>query len=143
MQPEVLREARDWLIRAERDLLAAAGALQGAIVLSEMAAYHAQQAMEKALKAFLTAHNQPFPKTHDLERLVHWCENVLPAFSQFVAPAQTLNPYASQFRYPGGPLEPSRKEAEEALRMAGDVVRFVQQAIFGGRESERSFEDPG
>jgi hypothetical protein len=39
MQPEALREARDWLTRAERDLLAAAGALQGAIVLSEMADY--------------------------------------------------------------------------------------------------------
>jgi HEPN domain-containing protein len=136
MQPEVLREARDWLTRAERDLLAAAGVLQGAIVLSEMAAYHAQQAMEKALKAFLTAHNRPFPKTHDLERLVRWCENVLPAFTQFVATAQTLNPYASQFRYPGGPLEPSRKEAEEALRMADAVLRFVRQEIVGEEQSE-------
>ncbi len=99
--------------------------------------------MEKALKAFLTAHNRPFPKTHDLERLVRWCGNVLPAFTQFVATAQTPNPYASQFRYPGGPLEPSRKEAEEALHIASDVVRFVRQATFGDTESERSSEDPG
>lgn len=129
MRPEALREAMDWLIRAERDLLAAEGALQGATVLSEMVAYHAQQATEKALKAFLTAHDLPFSKTHDLERLVQWCENVLPVFGQFTASALTLNPYATQFRYPGGPLEPEQSEAQEALRMASDIVHFVQQEI--------------
>jgi HEPN domain-containing protein len=76
MQPESLEEARDWLRRAQRDLLGAGRALSGEPILADLAAFHAQQAKEKALKAFLAAHDQPFPKTHNLERLVGFCQRI-------------------------------------------------------------------
>src|SRR5215471_16514535 len=59
MQPESLEEARDWLTRAQRDFLGAGRALSGEPILADLAVFHAQQAMEKALKAFLAAHDQP------------------------------------------------------------------------------------
>ena len=61
MQPSAIREAREWLERADLDLRLAERALQVPPPLAGGAAYHAQQAAEKALKAFLAAHNQAFP----------------------------------------------------------------------------------
>jgi HEPN domain-containing protein len=128
-RPEALREAREWLTRAERDLEAAAMALRGPRILPEIAAYHAQQAAEKAVKAFLVAHDQPFPPTHNVERLVQLCQAIAPEFARLAASARTLTPYATQFRYPGGPLEPPLVDAQEAERLATDVLRFIGRRL--------------
>lgn len=132
MQPESRRLAREWLLRADRDLLIAERGLRDPIPLGEATAYHAQQAAEKALKGFLVAHDLAFPLTHALVPLVRACRDVTPEFAQFLAAAQILTPYAVRFRYPEGPLEPSLDEAEEALGMAEEMVHFVRQQIFGG-----------
>jgi HEPN domain-containing protein len=122
-----LREAREWLARAERDLQAAQNELHATVPLPEMSAYHAQQAAEKAMRAFLTAHSVPFPYTHDLVQLQARCEAIQSSFASFLAAAQTLNPYATLFRYPGGPLAPPPQEAEQALDLADGIVQFVRQ----------------
>lgn len=132
MQPQpldsgTLREAGEWLIRAQRDLQAARNELSVQPPLAEMTAYHAQQAAEKAFKSFLTASSTPFPHTHDLVRLQEQCEGIEPEFSGFLGSAQTLNPYATQFRYPGGQLAPSITEAQRAIELASGIVAFVQQ----------------
>jgi HEPN domain-containing protein len=79
MRPEAFAEAQDWLLRAQRELLAVERALSGEPVLGDQAAFHSQQAAEKALKAFLTAHDYSFAKTHNLERLVRLCKSIDPA----------------------------------------------------------------
>jgi HEPN domain-containing protein len=124
-----LQEAREWLDRAERDLQAAKNELEADSALPEMTAYHSQQAGEKALKAFLTAHAISFPFTHDLVPLVGLCESVDISFREHMTAAQKLSPYATQFRYPGGPLSPSKEEAEEAVRLAEAIVRLVRSRL--------------
>jgi HEPN domain-containing protein len=132
MQPESLEEARDWLNRAERDLRIAAANLSGPEIFPDAAAFFAQQSAEKILKAFLAAHEYPFPKTHDLERLVHWCESMDAEFGRLSTTARILSPYAARFRYPGGPLEPPITEAQEAVRLADEMVQFVRGRLFPG-----------
>lgn len=129
MQPEALDEARDWLERAHRDLEAGSRVMAGSNPLPDVAVYHAQQAAEKALKGFLAAHDQPFPKTHDLEPLVLACGETDPKYSQFALAARTLTPYATQYRYPGGPLEPALEEAETALELALSIVQTVEEDL--------------
>lgn len=129
MRPEAIEEAQDWLTRAERDLLVAERSLQGPMVLADAAAYHAQQAAEKALKGFLAAHEQPFPKTHDLLLLVTQCQNIDQDFTHFLSTARTLTPYAVRFRYPGGPLEPEASAAQEAFQLASELVQFVRMRM--------------
>lgn len=131
MRPEALAEAKDWLTRSRRDLEGGRRVFDDDEPLADIAVYHAQQAAEKALKAFLAAHDQVFPKTHDLEPLVLSCQLVDPAFGQFVLAARTLTPYATQYRYPGGPLEPEPEDAHEALDLAAWIVEFVEQQIAG------------
>lgn len=132
MQPPsaaTLQEAREWLVRAERDLLVARRVLAGPPLLPDMAAYHAQQATEKALKAYLTVRSVPFRRTHDLVELQAQCAALDRDFNRFLDAAQQLNPYATGFRYPGGPLVPPLTEAQQALEIAEQVVAFVQQRL--------------
>jgi HEPN domain-containing protein len=124
-----LREAREWLERADRDLGLARQTLAGASPYFEMVAYHSQQAAENALKAFLTASATPFRRTHDVTELQSQCAAISSGFVQFVTAAQILTPYATQFRYPGGPLEPTQAEAQQAVGLADSVVHFVHQTL--------------
>jgi len=129
MLPEDLDEARDWLLRAERDLIMARRALESDVILADQAAYHSQQVVEKALKAFLASQGVAFTKTHDLVRLVVVCRGIDPSFARFLDTAQTLNPFVTQFRYPGGPLEPDLSEAEDAIRRSEEVLRHVRGTL--------------
>jgi HEPN domain-containing protein len=127
--PDPRREAQEWLLRADRDLMAAGNELASTPPLYEMTAYHAQQAAEKALKAFLARHSVPFRMTHDLTILLPECERVDPAFAQHTPAAAQLTPYATLFRYPGGPVAPPEAEARQALQLASQVVSFVRTRV--------------
>jgi len=103
--------------------------LDASLPLPEIAAYHAQQAAEKALKAFLTARSTPFRRTHDLVELQQQCEGIDAGFSALAATAQTLTPYATLFRYPGGPLAPPVTDARLAVRLAAGAVRHIRRSL--------------
>jgi hypothetical protein len=51
---------RGWLIKANRDLLSARQLAEGELPLLDTAAYHCQQAAEKAIKGFLLYHDIRF-----------------------------------------------------------------------------------
>ena len=63
MAEEREREVRAWLRKADDDLRGAQVDLAAAPPLVEDALFHCQQAAEKAMKAFLTAHDVTFRKT--------------------------------------------------------------------------------
>ncbi|PYQ55115.1 MAG: hypothetical protein DMF78_03330 [Acidobacteria bacterium] len=58
-----------WLEKAAGDLAAAQALLAGAAP-PWTAAFHAQQCVEKCLKALLVAFELPFPKSHDIRGLL-------------------------------------------------------------------------
>lgn len=129
MQPSFIADAEEWLARVEQDLQMAGIALKVTPLLGAGAAYHAQQAGEKALKAYLTAFGVVFPRTHELELLLHACELIDARFHHFASVAQTLTPYANEFRYPGQRLEPPESEARQAVQDATRIVEFVRQSL--------------
>lgn len=92
MQPDALRAAREWIDQAQEDLIASSRLLGGVPPLLRAGVFHAQQAAEKALKAFLTAYNSPLPRTHDLGRLAGLCSAIDPAFSPYIATLGPLTP---------------------------------------------------
>ena len=136
-QPDdaTLREAREWLTRTERDIQAARNELNAEHSLPEMTAYHAQQAVEKALKAFLTARSTPFRYTHDLVELQGQCEAIEPEFGQFLRAAQTLTPYATQFRYPGGQVAPPPEEAKKGSTWPASSLLWYGRSLLDGSPS--------
>ena len=76
MQREKVEEIRMWLLKASRDLMAAEADIIHRYPLPEDALFHCQQAAEKSMKAFLTAHDKPFRRTHDLDELARDCESI-------------------------------------------------------------------
>ena len=64
-----LEQARHFLGIAERDYRALGGMRDPEVFSDEIFGFHVQQAVEKALKAWLCALGVPFPRTHDLDEL--------------------------------------------------------------------------
>ena len=116
---------RQWLIRARRDLWAADHDATAVPTLRDSVAYHAQQAAEKTLKAFLVWHGHPVRRTHNLPVLVSQCEAIDSTFSALARAAAVLTPYIDEFRYPGAAEEPTEAAADEARRLARQVTEFV------------------
>lgn len=127
---EVKREfVRQWLARAGADLRASRHLLGGATSLSYAAAFHAQRAAEKFLKAVLVWRQIEFPKTHDIGRLVGLVRVADATLADLVADAAALTPYGVEVRYPGDLPEPTPAEAREAVALAERVRQAVLQHL--------------
>jgi HEPN domain-containing protein len=123
---EAKRElVQSWLRKAQHDLASARKLAAAPDAYLDTAVYHCQQAAEKAVKGFLTFHDRPFPKTHDLELLLAAAVAYADGLSALEEQAQLLTPYAIRFRYPGELAEPEREEFDEALQGAEMVCSRV------------------
>ncbi len=120
--PALVADTKAWLKKATTDLRAAELDLAGDPPLLEDLVFHCQQAAEKALKALLTWHDEPFGKTHNLEELGEACLRLHPTLRSLVDRAAPLTEYAWKFRYPGEQGGPTRDEAERALAIAREVI---------------------
>ncbi|MBI1723675.1 MAG: HEPN domain-containing protein [Gemmatimonadetes bacterium] len=131
MPLDPVREAdtRGWLAKARMDLRSAEVDLGASPPITGDAAFHCQQAVEKALKALLTWHDQPFRKTHDLVELGGQCAELQPPLEPLLRAAAPLTAFAWRFRYPGEPDEPPLSEAQAALSLARRLVGEIESAI--------------
>ena len=115
-----------WLRKAQSDEVAVDVTLRAHAL--DVACFHAQQAAEKYLKAFLTHHEAPFPYTHNLSKLVELCAQVDPDFRSLLPQVEPLTPYAVRPRYDAS-FWPSQEVAEEAGTVAHDVSKFVRHRL--------------
>lgn len=113
-----------WLRKAEGDLRASEVMIGADLEDWFAAAFHAHQAAEKFLKAFLVRHQIPFPKTHDLNQLLDLTAKADGSLKTESASAAMLTPFGVEFRYPGEEVA-DRETAEDALREA----RRVREAV--------------
>jgi HEPN domain-containing protein len=121
--------AREWIAKAENDLKNATHTLKlGADCPTDTVCFHAQQCVEKYVKAFLVASEIAFPKTHDVETLVE----LMPRHARVsltVEQQRRLTDYATVMRYPG-PYNPVMlSEAKEAVRLARHVRREIRKSL--------------
>lgn len=128
MTPEESRreEAARWLAQARKDLNAAR------LLASpepSRSVFHSQQAAEKGAKAFLTFHDMPFRKTHDLNELGGQCAAIDAALIPVFQDASDLTDYAIVFRYLDAPREPDENESLVALETATKVVEEISSRL--------------
>jgi len=88
----------NWLAFARRDVQAADVLQHNGIY--EESCFHAQQAAEKALKAFLLHNGQTPPRTHDLSDLLTRCLTFDTTLNALRAECTTLTQYYAPTRYP-------------------------------------------
>ena len=118
-------EHKGWLLKANSDLKSAKKLFTGDDDTLDTAAYHTQQCVEKALKAFLVFNNKVPPRTHDLEKLLELCVAFDAPLKVFADEVITLIPYAIYSRYPDDYFEIKRIDVEVAIAIARKILTVI------------------
>lgn len=126
----------DWLEIAARDLLAAQLLTEAGQCL-EIAAFHCQQGMEKALKAYLIHSGAGLPDGHNLTWLCRQALRRHPGFERFRESCADMNRLYIAARYPSDePLTVEPEEAEEYCREAGELYDFICDEVYARTDGE-------
>jgi HEPN domain-containing protein len=128
--PDIADLVRQWLQKADNDLKTARHTL---LIPDDCpcdtVCFHAQQCVEKCLKAILVCSQTPFSKTHDLEEL----SLLLPSSFRIplaVEELAELTPHATNSRYPDDWRSPGRHQAEWAVTAAERIAQAVRSWLF-------------
>ena len=130
-QSEQSRDPADWLAIADEDVDVAGVCLTHAPPLLRAACFHAHDAAEKYLKAYLVSQDVEFPWTHDLRVILRLCADQDSAFEALRDRAAQLAGIAVAPRYPFPHFEPTLELAEEGISAAEHVGAFVRERIGG------------
>lgn len=128
---------QQWLSKAHGDLRAASVLLEADLEDFENAGFHAQQAAEKYIKAFLVRHQIEFPKTHEIALLRQLVAQTDQRTAGRLAPAEVLTPYGVTFRYPAASPVISRDEGARAVRLAEQVRDIILESLKSYLEAGR------
>jgi Uncharacterized conserved protein related to C-terminal domain of eukaryotic chaperone, SACSIN len=119
---------KNWLFRANEDIAVIKNLSESGLELyGSTICFHAQQAVEKFLKAFLVFHNIDFPKTHDLEFLLIECQKI--DQSGFVFDFGSLTDFGVSIRYPDDFFVPDKEDTIQYCDIALEVKKVVEDKI--------------
>jgi len=91
--------------------------------------FHAQQAVEKFLKAVLVARGKVFTPTHDVARLAQTLEATGAALPVTIDVLKRLNPYAVAFRYDDRDIHTLARG--EILALVDTIANFAKATLSG------------
>jgi HEPN domain-containing protein len=97
----------------------------------------AQQAIEKSLKAVLTARGARFERSHDIDYLCGLIEDDGLDLTEDLKAAVSLTPWAVEFRY-ADPFSPNPLNRVEALATVAAVRQWAEKAISEKRSEPSS-----
>lgn len=123
-----LKQARALLDAAERDYSALRGMRDPAVFADEIFGFHAEQAVEKLLKALLALLGQTYPATHDLARLVDMLKAHDVEAARFDALVE-YTPYAVQFRYGASDPGAMPLDRDTAVQRVEVLLEEVRQRL--------------
>jgi HEPN domain-containing protein len=118
--------AKEWLARAREDLETVERLLydEG---LTNIAAFHAQQCIEKCFKAVIEASGKPVPRIHDLVRLHALAADIVELPADEIILIELSSVYLDS-RYPvtTGFLPSGKPDPEDIKRYLGAVVEIFK-----------------
>jgi HEPN domain-containing protein len=118
----------EWVQKAEGDFATAQREVRARKSPNyDSAGFHAQQCVEKYLKARLQESGIAFPFTHDLEALLRLVLPIQPLWSALMSDAKTLSQHAVKARYPGSSV--TKAQAKELFAMAQQFRALVRQNL--------------
>jgi HEPN domain-containing protein len=89
--------------------------------------FHAQQAVEKCLKAVLSRHEIPFRKTHNLDELIDLLKDHGKKIPPNADGLELLNPFAVTLRY--DLIELETLDRDQAREVVGTLRRWAEEQI--------------
>ena len=120
---------KDWIAHAQSDLKMARMGREDGEIMFEQVCFHAQQAVEKAIKAVLLARQVDFPLTHDLEVLMDIGQKAGIEIPKDLLEIDTLTPYAVETRYPGYLEAISEEDVTEAIELAENFLAWARDQL--------------
>ena len=124
---EPLKVAKLLLAKAKDDEILLEEIIANERIREEIVGFHAQQAAEKLLKAFLMARNIPYRRTHDLRELIDLIRDHGIKFPELLMEIRILSPFAVEFRYDYIPMEEELPfNRQKALEMVRQLRKWVQ-----------------
>jgi HEPN domain-containing protein len=120
---------RSWVGKAGEDLAVANRLLREPPIYPAIVAFHAQQAAEKFLKAYLVHRHIEFEKAHSIRYLLDLCSGVDKDFGALRDRAEPLTRYAVAGRYPVAEEPIGETEARQAVEASEEVRVFVLKRI--------------
>jgi len=120
-----------WVKKAAQDLATATHLAGEGAQFREAVAFHAQQAVEKYLKALLVRHQVEFPKTHDIRQLLNLLHPLHSKTADALRDTEWLSPFGVEIRYPGDTPEMLPGEEGRAVELAGRVRDRVMALLAG------------
>ena len=127
--PPKLELVRAWLGKAVNDAITGERALAGDPPIVDTACFHAQQTVEKALKAVLVFQEVDPPRTHLIGTLLDRCGPVHEQLTEMSDQLTWLTAFAVEARYPDVEEEPSVEQAREALSVARRALEIIVQTL--------------
>jgi HEPN domain-containing protein len=116
-------DTAEWLRKARNDIRVAEAVLSFHPPDTGNALFHCQQAIEKAFKAFLFWHDEPFRKTHELKELGTKCVRFDTTLAGLPERVEALTKASSEPRYPRP--DPPVADAQEALALARETYDAI------------------
>lgn len=128
MKKEKAEYIKNWLFRANEDLAVINSLVNsGAENYTSSICFHAQQASEKFLKAYLAYHDIDFPRTHDVDFLLLECQKI--DKEAFHIDFGSLTDFGVSIRYPDDFFIPDVTEALTYRDTAISVKEIVEKFI--------------
>ncbi len=118
---------RQWLLKANEDLLVVEKLTEFEIIATSSVCFHCQQAVEKFLKAFLIANGVEIKKTHNIEYLLSECSDIDKDFAD-IDPKE-LSDFGVDLRYPGDMYVPDEDETLEYKNLAIEIQGIIEMKI--------------
>lgn len=125
------KDPKKWIDKAREDLRWTESNLRGEIWHG--ACFTAQQAAEKALKAYILSRGREHKKIHSLVALLEDCKKFDVSFENIREKCATLTVYYAPVRYPDIAefSDITNEKAQEAYQFAKEVVEFVEKKLQG------------
>ncbi len=121
---------KNYLLKAEHDLGTAELTYNTRPEYTDTVTFHSQQAVEKALKAYLNFHKEKINTKHDISALLKKCTEIDSSFSVFiVASTANLNDIGMSVRYDDIENDPTKEEAFRYLELAREIREFVLKKL--------------
>jgi len=124
MNPEVER----WIKFARSDLETAREVILNPSILNNIACFHAQQCVEKSLKAVFIEYSIEPQHIHDIRKLLMDLSEII-EIPQEILRSYELTVYAVMTRYPGDWTEVNENETQEAIKLAEQVLNWSTSQV--------------
>ncbi len=126
MSPED-EEARLLLRKAREDGTAVTRFATDPALSDAVIGFHAQQAVEKALKAVVASYGLEVPRSHDVRFLLELLDGLDVAVPDTVRAGEAMAPWAVEFRY--GNVLDDALDRELAAKLVSDVIAWAARTL--------------